>query len=164
MSIELRNGIEAASPLPDILPGPQYASTVVYALPGCGLEATMEDDLDLPMDDLFTRTIAVPRTVAAAVDMFLDGMLEPSNAALELHVSPALIEEIKGAELDRGQRTQALYAAYRLPILPESHKAILVSGKPSRDAIADLAARILLARGAKEVVVLTAAGGCGRSH
>lgn len=160
MGIELRNGIDAAKPVPGILSCPQYASTVIYALPGSGLEPAMADDFDLPVDDVFTRTIAVPKTVAATVDMLLNETLEPTNAALELRISAALAQEIQSAELDRGQRKQAFYAAHRLPILPESHKAILVSGKSSHDAIADLAARILRARGAREVVVITAGEGC----
>jgi predicted phosphoribosyltransferase len=155
MGIEFRK-VEAVGPRLGAANAPECASTVIYALPGSGLEPSMADDLDLPVDDVFARTVAVPKKVAIIVDKLLDQRSNCGAAARELRVSPALIMKIQDAEIDRGLRRQALYAAYRLPILPERHKAIVVSGTAAGDAIADLASDILCARGAQEIIVIAA--------
>jgi hypothetical protein len=133
--------------------GTEIASTSIYSLPGCGLEPSMADELDLPIDDIFAREIVVPKAVAACVDAALDQVVGGDVVASELQISSTLARQIATAPVDRNRRRGAYYAAYRLPLLPAQHKAVLVSAHTD-DVLIDLAAHILRARGAQQIVVV----------
>jgi predicted phosphoribosyltransferase len=154
MGIELP-AIKGSGLAGDSVIGADIASTVIYSLPNCGIDPTMADDLDLEIDDIFSREITVPRQVAACVDAALDDPGNGGAVANRLNISTVLARKIQTANVDRGLRRQAYYAAYRLPILPSRHKAILVSREDAFSSAAELAVEILRARGAQQIVLVT---------
>jgi hypothetical protein len=150
MGIEQRT-IEAAMLSDAGTAEPGIASTKIYSLPNCGIEPWMADDLDLPVDDIFARNITVPRKIAVCVDVALESDVD--NVAMELQIPATLAKTIRRARIDRNQRKQAYYAAYRLPILPPRHKAVLVSAgtRRPRDRRGHAATQAMLLVGAEHV-------------